>query len=64
MELKRREFLECVLAAAAGVLCGAWRAICPGSATRRLAAAAPRAYPGPVVALDERKIRSLATWLG
>ena len=64
MELKRREFFGCMLAAAAGVLCGSWRAICPDSATRWLRAVRPRAYPGPVVALDGRKIRTHATWLG
>ena len=64
MELKRREFLGCMLAAGAGLLWGMWRIVWPGAAGRRLAAGPPPAYPGPVVALDERKIRMQATWLG
>jgi hypothetical protein len=64
MELKRREFLGCMLAAAAGVLCAGWSAFCPDAVSPRLRPAAPRAYPGPVAALDERKIRTQAIWLG
>jgi len=64
MELKRREFLGCLLAAGVAVLCGARAAIFSGAACRQLGAARPRAYPGPIVALDEQKIRTAATWLG
>ena len=64
MELKRREFLVSLLAAGAAALCSGWSASGPGSAGRRQCALSPRIYPGPVVPLDEQKMRRRANWLG